>query len=109
MKHFLGKGTTTLVVALALGLALLSEKAGADPSKYPQYAQHQLPPGVTPEFIPLTQLVDEIAAGKKPMIIDVRTKEEYREAHIKGSFSIPLSDIANDLDQIPKNRLVVFY
>lgn len=108
MKHTFGKGTALLVAAL-IPLVLASKEAAADPSKYPEYAQRQLPPGVTPEFIPLTQLADEIAAGKKPMIIDVRTTEEYREAHIKGSFSIPLSDLPNQLDQIPKKRLLVLY
>ena len=33
-------------------------------------------------LISVDELVDEVKAGKKPMIIDVRTEEEYREVHI---------------------------
>jgi hypothetical protein len=81
----------------------------ADASRYPQFAQHQLPKGLVPEFVYLNQVTDEVTAGRKPLIVDVRTAEEYREAHILGSVSIPLADIPKRLAEIPKNRLVVFY
>jgi hypothetical protein len=81
----------------------------ADASRYPQFAQHQLPKGLVPEFVYLNQLTDEISAGKKPLIVDVRTVEEYREAHILGSVSIPLEEMPKRLTEIPKNRLIVLY
>jgi 3-mercaptopyruvate sulfurtransferase SseA len=92
-----------------LGLVYLPAEVRGDPSKYPKYAQQQLPKGVDPDFIYLSQLTDEITAGKKPLIVDVRSKEEYSEVHIKGSISIPLDDVPNRLTEFPKNRLIVLY
>jgi hypothetical protein len=107
MKHCLTR------VALGIAFLLLGliypPDLRADPSRYPKYAQQQLPKGVVPDFIYLNQLTDEIASGKKPLIVDVRPREEYREAHIMGSSSIPLDEIPDHLAEIPKNRLVVFY
>ena len=83
--------------------------ATADPTKYPRLAQQALPAGVEPSFIRIDELVDAITAGKKPLIIDVRSEEEYRDTHIMGSLSIPLGEINSRLGIIPKDRPVVFY
>jgi Rhodanese-like domain len=83
--------------------------AQADPSKYPQFAQQSLPANVTPSFLSVDQLVEEISAGKKPLIIDVRTTEEYREAHILSAVSAPLAEFKAYAKSIPKDRLVVLY
>jgi rhodanese-related sulfurtransferase len=53
--------------------------------------------------------VQEITAGKKPMIIDVRSEEEYREVHILGALSAPLPEFNAYLQNIPKDRLVILY
>ncbi len=96
-------------LAILLGLLLLPREASADPTKYPQFAQQELPKGVQPDFVSLDQLVDDIVKGKKPIIIDVRTREEYDEAHIKAAMSIPLDEIPLHLKEIPKDKPVVFY
>ena len=57
----------------------------------------------------MDELVNEIHAGKKPIIIDVRTEEEYREVHILGSVSAPLEEFNAYLESIPKDRLVILY
>ena len=38
------------------------------------------------------------------VIIDVREKDEYEQSHIIGAKNIPLSEIRNRLDEIPKNE-----
>lgn len=96
-------------LAILLGLFLYPGESVADPSKYPQYAQQQLPAGVVPDFINLDQLVEQITGGKKPLMIDVRSSEEYEEAHIKAAISIPLGEIPLHLKEIPKDRPVVLY
>lgn len=97
-----------LIVA-TLGMVLWFGKAGADPAKYPQFAQQQLPKGVAPNFISLDQLVDEIVKGKKPLIVDVRSREEYNESHIKAAISIPLGEIPLHLKEIPKDKPIALY
>jgi hypothetical protein len=88
---------------------LTAQKSSADPTKYPQFAQQQLPKDVVPEFIYLRDLVHEAITNKWPLIIDVRTREEYEQSHIKGSVSIPLDQVSGRFNEIPKLGLVVFY
>ncbi len=103
--------TRTLLAStiLLLGATLQPAVSLADPSRYPQYAQQRLPQGVEPEFIHLDEFVEEIRAGRRPLIVDVRSSEEYQDAHITGAVSIPLGDMAERLAEIPKDRSVVFY
>ena len=42
------------------------------------------------------------------LIIDVRTREEYGEGHIEGSFNIPYDEI-NDLIDIDKDAVLFVY
>ncbi|MBI4488033.1 MAG: rhodanese-like domain-containing protein [Deltaproteobacteria bacterium] len=92
-----------------LGILIWCSELAADPSRYLQFAQQHLPKGVAPDFISLDRLVDEIVQGKKPMIIDVRSREEYEQSHIKGSIPIPLGEIPLHLAEIPRDKLVVLY
>src|SRR5574341_1304973 len=100
-----------LLVAALLSSILLGilEMAHADPSKYPQFAQQTLPENVTPVFINIDELVAELKAGVKPLIIDVRTVEEFNEVHILGSVSAPLGEFKEYLKSIPRDRPVVLY
>jgi hypothetical protein len=83
--------------------------AHADPSKYPEFAQQKPAGNVTPLLISVEQLVQEITAGKKPLMLDVRTAQEYREAHILGAISAPLAEFQAHVQAIPRDRLVVLY
>jgi Rhodanese-like domain len=92
-----------------LGVLIPHGRALADPSRYPQFAQQALPNNVPVSFVSIDQLVEEIGAGKKPLIIDVRTEEEYREVHILGAVSAPLERFKSYVEKIPKDRLVILY
>jgi hypothetical protein len=98
-----------LLVGIAMAFLSAPERSRADPSKYPQFAQQTLPENVTPTFIGIEQLVADLKAGVKPVIIDVRTEEEYREAHILGAVSAPLEEFKDYLKSIPRDRPVVLY
>lgn len=97
------------VLTLSIGIGAFSQPSQADPSKYPQFAQQALPANVKPEFISIDELVNEISAGTKPLIIDVRPADEYRTAHILGAVSAPLGEFHAHLKNIPKDRLIVLY
>ncbi len=43
------------------------------------------------------------------LLIDVRSKESYVKEHIKGAINIPVNEIENRLNEIPKDRPVVVY
>jgi hypothetical protein len=56
--------------------------------------------------------IDETLASLKTeeaVVVDVRTKAEYDRGHIKGSLSIPRSEIGKRLTELPKDKLIVFY
>ena len=96
-----------LMLSSLAGLLLVYAPAQADPSKYPQFAQQSPPANVS--LISVDELANDIQAGKKPLIIDVRTDEEYGEVHILGALSAPLAEFNAYLQSIPKDRLVILY
>ena len=81
----------------------------ADPSKYPAFVQQKLPEDIKPALIGIEELVKELQAGAKPMIVDVRTAEEFRELHILSAVSAPLSEFKEYIKSFPRERLVVLY
>jgi hypothetical protein len=99
------------ILALVLSWSAMEIKtnANADPSKYPEFAQQTLPENVTPAFINVDELVELVKAGTKPMIIDVRTDEEFNEAHILGAVSAPLAEFKKFVKNIPRDRPVALY
>jgi rhodanese-related sulfurtransferase len=40
-------------------------------------------------------------------LIDVRQPDEYAQGHIHGAVNIPLGDIENRIDEIPKNKGII--
>jgi hypothetical protein len=104
----------TLRMILLLGFSLVSsiayyQMASADPSKYPQFAQQSLPANVPLALTSIDELVGDVKAGKKPLIIDVRTTAEYKEVHILGAVSAPLAEFKEYMKSIPRDRPVVLY
>jgi hypothetical protein len=95
------------VLAILTLLLVTRQPATADPSRYPQFAQK--PPPANVSLISVDELVQEITAGKKPMIVDVRSEEEYREVHILGALSAPLPEFDAYAQSIPRDRLVILY
>jgi hypothetical protein len=95
--------------SLVLALSLSTAPAQADPSKYPAFAQQTLPEEIKPAFIGVEELVKEIKAGAKPVIIDVRTAEEFRDLHILSAVSAPLAEFKDYIQSIPRDRPVVLY
>ena len=98
-----------LLALVTASLSISHRTASADPSKYPQFAQHGLPANVPLALISVEELVSQVKAGKKPMIIDVRTEAEYKEVHILGAVSAPLADFKEYVKSIPRDRPVVLY
>ena len=98
-----------LLVGIALAFLSAPERGHADPSKYPQFAQQSLPDDIVPVFINVEDLVEAVKAGAKPMIIDVRTEEEFQEAHILSAQSAPLANFKDFVKNVPRDRLVVLY
>ncbi len=52
--------------------------------------------------------LDEILSKNNYIIVDVRTKEEYSEKHVKGSINIPYDEI-NESTNLDKNKTIIVY
>lgn len=54
---------------------------------------------------PKVNVADWIANGA--VIVDVRTREEYRAGHLKNSINIPLNELHNNLSKINKSKPII--
>lgn len=56
-----------------------------------------------------TEALKSIVNSDDPLLIDVRQPSEYAGGHIPNAINIPLQTLTANLDQIPKDRLVILY
>jgi hydroxyacylglutathione hydrolase len=58
-----------------------------------------------------TELLADIRAGHAPVIIDVRSKEEYERGHVPGALHLPFRSVGARIHDIPADygaRIVVY-
>ena len=60
------------------------------------------------EGITLSELLPRMETGEV-LLLDVRPKEEYEEAHIPGAVSIPIEELEEKLSSLPANCEIVAY
>ncbi len=54
------------------------------------------------------ELVNRMKEGEVT-VLDVRPESEYREGHIAGALNVPVEELEEKLDELPKDREVVAY
>ncbi len=57
--------------------------------------------------MPATTVLEKIKSGAK--IVDVRSPEEFRDGAYPGAVNIPLPDLGQRMNEIPKDKPVVVY
>ena len=62
-----------------------------------------------PERIRPLELKRLIDSEEKVVVVDVRSARDYRDAHIPGAISIPLTQLGMRHSELPKEGLIVFY
>jgi len=50
------------------------------------------------------ELAQRIEAGRAPLILDVRTAEEYAAGHIPGAVNIPVDELADRLGEVKAGK-----
>lgn len=51
----------------------------------------------------------QLVAKGEAVVVDVRAKSNYDQSHIKGSLSVPRTEINERLADLPKDKLLIFY
>ncbi len=53
------------------------------------------------------ELAEKLKFGKRPLVIDVRQPEEFRQGHIDGAKLIPLNTLYKEMKELSKTREIV--
>lgn len=61
------------------------------------------------EYISPQALSSQLETAEGPIVIDVRSDEEYAAGHVRGALHIPGDELEERLDEIPSDRPVVTY
>lgn len=61
--------------------------------------------------IPATELIEQIKLDKAPVILDVRTAEEYLQGHVPGAINIEYRELPSRIGEINSfsNKKIVVY
>jgi 3-mercaptopyruvate sulfurtransferase SseA len=77
----------------------------------PEVANPNPEPTVEParrmELADFKALYDDPA--NRPMIVDVRAEEAFRQGHIQGAVNIPEADLDTRVAEFPRDKLIVAY
>ena len=64
-----------------------------------------------PDPIEIDEVQEQIAAGA--LLVDARSGEDYREAHLEGAVSLPLGEVDQQLESfrkdVPLDRVIIAY
>lgn len=99
------KLTDEEVIHCMTALRTLAEKRSTEMREIAQqyYQERDAMDSVTKEE--LLERMDQ----EDVIVLDVRPYEEYIQGHIKGSLSVPFSELSDRLSELPKNSSIVAY
>jgi rhodanese-related sulfurtransferase len=94
---------TILVTLLATNLLFASNKKDIDLGQYLSKFD------MTERSNMKAKLIDTIVMLEKgdAVLIDIRSKKEYEAWNMPFSKNIPLNELPNRLDELPKNKLII--
>lgn len=72
------------------------------------FAGSNLKKEVMPAMMP-QRLMDRLHSEDPPVILDVRTDAEYEAGHVEGALHIPVDELRERLDEVPRDREVAIY
>ena len=96
----------SIVAILVLSACNSSDKQGANRSAVATASPSTPADGVRRITVPELQ---DLVAKNQAVVIDVRTADAYKTAHIKGAKLMPVGEILNHVNDLPKDRLIVTY
>jgi len=122
------KGKLKLVAALAIAVASMivcacraediagsSQAASSASQTASQNSAAKPAPSVVAQATPeearrvTVEEVKKMLDAGKAVIYDTRAKGAYDAEHIKGSLSLPFDQVAAHVEELPKDKTIVFY
>ncbi len=94
---------TVLRLWLALGSVAESRLAEVE-----QITQEFAVEGADGAEVPRTKL-EQLLSRDEALLIDVRPPVEYEHGHVRNAVSLPLEELPQRLDELPRDRLIVTY
>jgi len=97
LETYMRRSFSVATLALFLVFFLVLSASG-------ETAKKSKAPSISP-----AELHEQRTAGKGPLVIDVRTPEEYASGHIPGAVNIAYGDIANRIGELDAPNGVALY
>ncbi|MEO0539470.1 MAG: rhodanese-like domain-containing protein [Cyanobacteria bacterium P01_A01_bin.105] len=66
-------------------------------------------PAIASDLISAVELAEQIELGTAPLVVDVRSVEEYATGHVPGAINIPFREIDQYLDELRTHASLVVY
>ena len=66
------------------------------------------PPADNARRITVTELEEALKKGEA-IVVDVRNSATYQQAHIKGAILIPVNEVGNRTNELPRGKMIVTY
>lgn len=61
------------------------------------------------ERVSAPMLAQELASPNPPVVIDIRTPREWSAGHLRGSTNIPLSQLQQRINEVPRDRRITIH
>lgn len=103
--HYSSMKTCRIICAIPLIVVLLLGTI-APPSAR---GGHGIDDAIEVLSLPAERVKQLIDGGEKLTFIDTRPAKEYQQTRLPQARSIPLEELANRLDEVPKTGRVIFY
>jgi rhodanese-related sulfurtransferase len=91
---------TTLFLNIVAGFFIVEKLPAADKQTKTQTEVNNISP---------KQAKDLMDKEKDVFVLDVRTEEEYKGVHIKDAHLIPIKELEQNINKIPKDKKVVVH
>ncbi len=105
------EGRRVYYSATTFGVRLWSavvELAASELSEVKVAMQELLESGDRVEPVDYPKLLERLA-DNEVVLVDVRPREEYEAGHVPGAVSLPIEELREQLDSLPKDKEVVAY
>ena len=61
------------------------------------------------ERVSAPMLADELASQNPPLVIDIRAPREWSTSHLNESINLPLAQLQQRIDEVPRNRRIAVH